>query len=115
MTRLGRDQKQEPLHKHILRLYVTWRSCPQNILDLPASVREDIYPNRAVRTAQSSSRSPGIFDTPALCVKTLNLLSAMAAMKTLFVVLMCLVAALAAFSSPAEAKGKVIKGYTNFK
>ena len=31
----------------------------------------------------------------------------MAAMKTLFVVLMCLVAALAAFSSPVEAKGKV--------
>jgi hypothetical protein len=31
----------------------------------------------------------------------------MAMMKTLFVVLMCLVAALAAFSSPVEAKGKV--------
>jgi hypothetical protein len=36
-----------------------------------------------------------------------SVLIAMAAMKSLFVVLMCLVAALAAFSSPVEAKGKV--------
>ena len=38
-----------------------------------------------------------------------------AMMKTLFLVLMCLVAALAAFSSPVEAKGKVRTSFHNAK
>ena len=62
-------------------------------------------PERVAEPTQPFTRSP--CPVYSLAITQSILLAGMAAMKTLFVVLMCLVAALAAFSSPVEAKGKV--------
>lgn len=77
----------------------------QNILMRPASVRQVIYRHALSALHNISPRSP-LASAPQHSIYTSACVT-MAAMKTLFVVLMCLVAALAAFSSPIEAKGKV--------